>query len=223
MSSLRVVMIGGTGAVGGHAIRTLLSMPALDRLTLLGRREVEGLGDPRVTQHVVDVLDATTYRTHLDGHDAALSTLGVGEPSKVSRERFVQIDRDAPLAFGQACREAGVTRFGSLGSVGSSPTSASFFLRCKGELEAGLEALEFAQLSLFRPSMILTPTNRYGVSQAITLAVWPHLQPLLLGGLRRYRGIRVEDLGAAMAKQLLQPARGTERLEWDAIDALASS
>lgn len=217
---MRVVVIGGTGAVGGCAIRALLSTDALEGLTLLGRREVAALDDPRVVQRIVDVLDPDRYRAHLDGHDAALSTLGVGEPSRVSRERFVQIDRDAPLAFAQACRDAGVTRFGSLGSVGASPASRSFFLRCKGQLEDGLDALGFAQLSLFRPSMILTPTNRYGVSQAITLAVWPHLQPVLLGGLRRYRGIRVEDLGAAMANQLRSPARGTERLEWDAIQAL---
>ena len=47
--------------------------------------------------------------------------------------------------------------------------------------------------------MLLTPQNRYGVTQALTLAVWPKIGWALVGGLRRYRGIKVEDLGRAMA------------------------
>jgi len=62
-----------------------------------------------------------------------------------------------------------------LSSVGISPKSKSFFLRTKGELVEALKALNFERLSIFMPSMILTPTNRYGFSQALTLAVWPKL------------------------------------------------
>jgi len=77
--------------------------------------------------------------------------------------------------------------------------SNSFYLRTKGELVEALKALNFDRLSIFQPSMILTPTNRYGIAQAITLKVWPFLKPLLMGSLRKYRGIPVNVLGQAMA------------------------
>jgi uncharacterized protein YbjT (DUF2867 family) len=214
-----VVMIGATGAVGGHAARTLAARPDLVRLTLLGRRPapIEG---PAVAQHTVDVLDPQTFRQLLPGHDSALCTVGVGEPSKMSREEFLRIDRDAPLAFAKACREAGVAHFALLGSVGANARSRSFYLRTKGELEEGLRALGFPRLSLFRPSMILTPENRYGFTQAVTLLVWPLLGHLFFGPLRPLRGVRVEQLGRAMALQLFTEGGGAEVVTWERFQAL---
>jgi len=210
-----VVMIGSTGAVGAHVAKTLAASPDVERLTLLGRRPTEGLSGDRVEQHTVDVLDPATYRQLVAGHDVAICTLGVGEPSKISKEDFVRIDKDAVLAFATTCREAGAEHFELLSSVGVSAQSRSFYLRTKGELEDALRALSFSRLSLFHPSMILTPSNRYGVSQAITLAVWPKLRPLLLGPLRPFRGVRVEDLGRAIALNIFTDAQGDELLEWD--------
>jgi hypothetical protein len=70
--------------------------------------------------------------------------------------------------------------------------------------------------------MILTPTNRFGLSQALTLRFWPMLTPVLLGPWRKYRGIRVETLGAAMAANLVTPGQGLEILHWDQFVALAA-
>ncbi|WP_373236840.1 hypothetical protein [Cohaesibacter celericrescens] len=68
--------------------------------------------------------------------------------------------------------------------------------------------------------MILTPNNRYGLSQGLTLALWPLLTPLLIGPLRKLRGIKVERLGRAIANNLVKTGRGVEVLEWDAFEAL---
>jgi uncharacterized protein YbjT (DUF2867 family) len=220
-TALSVVMLGATGAVGNHTALTLAALPSLQRLTLLGRRAATNVTGSAVVQHTIDVLDPASYRTHLAGHRCAVCTLGVGEPSKVDRAQFVRIDRDAVLDFARECKGAGVRHFELLGSIGSSASSGSFYLRTKGELEEGLKALGFERLSLFRPSMILTPTNRYGVTQAVALRVMPLLEPLLAGPLRPYRGIRVEQLGRAIALNLTTTGDGVETLTWDAIVALA--
>lgn len=211
-----VVMLGASGAVGGEALRVLQAMPEITRITLLNRRALRGLGE-KVSEHILDVADPAQYRHLLAGHDAALCTLGVGEPSKASRAEFTRIDHDMPLAFAKACAEAGVAQFSLLSAVGVTARSRIFYIRTKGELEDALRALGFARLSLFHPSMILTPRNRYGLSQAIILMVWPLLTPLLVGPLRKYRGVRVVDLGAAMARNLVRPGQGEEVLDWDQI------
>lgn len=215
-------MIGSTGAVGGQVAATLASSSEVGGLTLLGRRPTEGLPEANVTQHTVDVLEPSTYREIVAEHDVAICTLGVGQPSKMSKEDFVRIDKDAVLAFATTCRDAGVRHFELLASVGVGAESSSFYLRTKGELEDGLRALGFPRLSLFHPSMILTPKNRYGFSQALTLAVWPKLRPLLFGPLRRFRGVRVEELGQAMAFNVFTEREGEEVLEWDDFVALAA-
>ncbi|WP_050786181.1 NAD(P)H-binding protein [Ahrensia sp. R2A130] len=135
-------MIGGTGAVGHATVEALLQIPELDHLTLLVRRET-GLADERVSEHVGDLRDSATYRHHLDDHDTAICTLGVGEPTKMAKDEFRRIDHDMPFAFATACREAGVEHFLLLGSVGASASSQSFFLRTKGELEEAITGLGF--------------------------------------------------------------------------------
>lgn len=214
---MHVAMIGATGAVGGHALDTLLSLPEVARVTVLGRRAPEPR--ERMDAHVVDLLDEAAMAPLMNGVDAAICTLGVGEPTKASRDQFTRIDHDMPLAFARAARAAGARHFVLLGSVGADPRSPSFFLRSKGRLEEGLAALGFERLTLARPSMILTPENRYGLSQALTLAVWPKLDPVLRGPLRRLRGVPVAVLGRAIGRSVAVPRTGREVLHWPEIVA----
>lgn len=221
-SKLNVVMLGATGAVGTEVVSTLIDMPELARLTLLGRRAVEGISHDGLSQHTADIFDASSYAMHLRGHDTAICTLGVGQPSKVSREDFVRIDKLAVLDFATACKQAGVRHFQLLGSIGSDSASRSFFLRTKGELEDGLKARGFDRLSIFQPSMILTPENRYGLMQALTLWGWPKLNFLLTGPRTKYRGIKVAALGRAIALNTRVGGTGAETLRWDEFQALAN-
>jgi uncharacterized protein YbjT (DUF2867 family) len=220
---LSVIMIGATGAVGGHAARTMAGMPGIGRLTVLGRRPADGLSGETIAQHVVDVMTPAAYAALLPGHQAAVCTLGVGQPSKVSKEEYVRVDKTTVLAFAGACKAAGVLHFELLCSIGADSRSKSFYLRIKGELEDGLKAFGFQRLSLFEPSMILTPGNRYGFSQGLLLSVMPLLTPLLAGGLRKYRGVPVDVLGRAMARNLITQGSGVEILRWDDFQQLAAS
>ena len=224
---LTVVMLGASGAVGGQVVSTLLSMSNLTRLTLFGRSNILLSASlvPRgatVTQHVVDVSSPDSYAQLIAGHDCAVCTLGVGQPSQMSKSEFVHIDKDVVIAFATLCKQAGVRHFELLGAVGADSQSRSFYLRIKGELNNALMALHFQRLSVFQPSMILTPTNRYGLSRALTLAFWPSLSRLMLGPMRKFRGVRVETLGAAMAHNLGTSGKGAEMLQWDQFARLAA-
>ncbi len=212
---ISVVMLGASGAVGSIVAHHLMQMPQVVQLTLLNRRTLDGFNQTKVQQHTVDVLEASSYTSLLPGHDVAICCLGVGQPSKVSKEEFVRVDQTAALAFATACKVAGVRHFELLTSVGADANSASFYLRTKGVLQNGVAALGFERLSFFQPSMILTPRNRYGWSQAVLLALWPIVSKVLLGGLRKYRGVPIELLGWAIADNVVQPRNGMETLRWD--------
>jgi putative NADH-flavin reductase len=220
---LSIVMLGATGAVGTQVVQHLLTFSELQRLTLLGRRPVEDRPETIVQQQKIDIFALQSYERYLPGHQAAICSLGVGQPSKMSREEFTRIDKGAVLDFATACKQAGVRHFELLASVGINSKSASFYLRTKGELVEAIKSLRFERFTIFEPSMILTPVNRYGLSQAITLAVWPKLQSLLLGGLRKYRGIPVELLGKAIAKNVITKGSGVEILYWDDFMNLCNS
>ncbi|MGQ7844025.1 NAD(P)H-binding protein [Granulosicoccus sp. 3-233] len=213
-------MLGATGAVGTEVVQSLRGDARLTKLALLGRRELSGVAQSTITQHRIDVLNPDSYASLLSGYQCAICTLGVGEPSSVSREEFLRIDKQAVIDFATACRQSGVEHFQLLSSVGADARSRSFYLRSKGELNESLEALNFRRLSLFQPSMIITPVNRYGISQALTLALWPGLSRILFGPLQKFRGIDVSTLGKAMALNSWSEGRGVERLHWDEMMSL---
>lgn len=210
-----IVMLGASGAVGTATLNALLQLKNIQHITLLGRSPISTIKAAIVQQQKIDISDPSSYQNYIQGHTTAICTLGVGQPSKMSKEEFIKIDKTAVLDFATECKKAGVKHFELLASVGVNPRSSSFYLRVKGELVEALKALNFERLSIFQPSMILTPTNRYGIGQAITLKVWPLLKPILLGGLRKYRGVPVHILGQAMAKNILKEGEGYETLQWD--------
>lgn len=219
----QAVLIGATGAVGRNVLGAALASPYFSTATTLGRRPLqEGdplSGSPKLKQHVVDLFDKSSYEPLVAKHDVAFCTLGVGEPSKVPREEFIRVDIDASFAFAEACRRQGVQHFSLMTSVGADPQSSFWYLRMKGELEQKVAGLGFVRCSFFRPSMLITPTNRYGFTQAVTLAVWPRIDWAFAGSLRKYRGIRVEELGRAMVRNAERSldsasAKPVEYLEW---------
>ena len=208
----------------GQALRS----PAFETVTTLGRRRVDvadgGAPAGKLTQHVVDLEAPASYRALLAGHTAAICTLGVGQPSASTREEVRKVEIDYVTGFAAACREAGVRHFSLMTSVGSNARSRAYYLRLKGTQEDRVKALGFERTSLFRPSLLITPQNRYGAGQGAFLAVWPKLHWLLAGPLRRYRGIRVEDLGSAMAMNAARDApAGVEIYEWDGFQRILAS
>lgn len=220
-NNLKIIMLGASGAVGGFTAHALCGSPEIKQLTLLNRRTLSQFdNNPKAVQPTVDVLNSQSYVHFLSGHDTAVCCLGVGQPTKVSPEEFIKIDKTVVLDFATACKQAGVRHFQLLSSVGADAKSRSLYLRTKGELQDAIVALGFERTSFFQPSMILTPTNRYGFSQGLMLAVWPALSAILVGGLRKFRGINVETLGRAIAKNTLTDGQGVEILQWEAINKL---
>jgi uncharacterized protein YbjT (DUF2867 family) len=208
-----VIILGATGAVGTEVVRTLSAKPDVKVSALTRRALAEDFG-PNVFTYIVDPLDPKTYEEILIGHKVAICTLGVGQPTKVSKEEFKRVDFDAVLAFAKASRGAGVEDFLLLGSVAADPGSSSSYLQSKGRLREAIAALGFKRFSVFQPSVLLTKTNRYDWMQGVLLIIWPILSPLLMGSLSKYRGIRVEDLGRAMARRAMEQGHGIEVLHW---------
>lgn len=217
MKNLSVVVFGASGAVGSNAVSILQAMPEISRITALVRRPLEQNSKGKLQQHVVDVMKSDSYMHLLHGHDAAICTFGVGQPSKVSNEEFKAVDFDAVLGFAKACKVQGIKHFELLGAVAANPTSRSFYLKSKGHLREAIVGMGFERFSCFQPSMLITPNNRYGFGQALMLAIWPIISTAMMGGLQKYRGIRVEDLGKAMARNLLGQSQMVEVLHWPEI------
>ncbi|WP_372755859.1 hypothetical protein [Labilibaculum sp.] len=149
-NQLSIVMLGVSGAVGTEASNKLFQFKNINQLTLLGRKLIPNINADFVQQHKISISDSGSYEEYVEGHTSAICTLGVGEPSKLSKEEFVKIDKIAVLDFALVCKKAGIKHFELLSSVGINPESTSFYLRTKGQLVEALIGLNFERLSIFQ-------------------------------------------------------------------------
>lgn len=185
----------------------------------LARRAVEAT--PPVSVRVVDfaALDAV----EVGAAEVGFCALGTTIAKAGSQAAFVQVDRDAVLAYAKLCQRAGAHTFVLVSSLGADPKSRVFYNRIKGEVEAELAKLGFQHLVIVRPSVLDGARSESRPGEAVAIVVMRVLSPLLVGGLRRYRPSPARQVAAAM--RALARAPGTDRVrvvEAEEIPALAA-
>lgn len=226
MDEYRAIIVGATGAVGSALVRELLASPRCAEVTALTRRPVEifaGLpGEAKLRQRVIDMNDLERETAEAArGYTTAFCTMGVGQPRKMAKDEVRKIDVDYAAAFARGARSVGVRHISLLSSTAANPAARSFYLRLKGDAEAGIAAAGILRTSFFRPSLLVTQEIRYGLQDRLTQLLFPLLAPLLPG---RFHQIRVEDLARAMRLNAERPGPdGVEILQYPDFAALLRS
>lgn len=215
--SKHALVIGATGAVGSALTRVLLASPAWRGVKILTRKPTElfaGLaGAEKLSRIAVDMEHVElAAREAGRGCDAAFCTMGIGQPRKLTKEEVWKVEVDQTEAFAKGCKEAGVRHYTLMTAVGANPASKNSYLKLKGTIEERTAALGFERLSFFRPSLLVTRELRYGFQDWLTQTLFPAVAWLLPS---RFHGIRVEDLGKAMARNAERSGPPLERLHYE--------
>lgn len=212
------LIAGATGAVGSALLQQLLEHPAYEKVIALSRRALPAAPKLRSL-----LLDFEALETELP---AALSdtvpndvycTLGTTMKRAGSKEGFRKVDHDYVLQLAQAGRKAGATRFLLNSSVGAAQKTSSFYLRVKGEVEAAVSALGYPAVHIFRPSILLAQREDSRPGEAIAQKLAGLYNPMLRGGLRKYRAISSEEVARAMLHAALGPTEGVHLHEYDSL------
>ena len=209
--------------VGGCVLDALIADPAFDRVVALVRRPMERKA-AKLLQVVVDFdsLEESGAWGEVGPVDTLFCSLGSTIKAAGSRAVFRNVDYVYPIRFAEAGRHVGARQFLVISSVGAAPKSSSFYLRIKGEMERDLAGIGFASLSIFRPSLLLGNRHETRTGERLAQIVYPLLDPLLMGGFRRFRAIEAKTVGRAMAARALISEPATRVLHYDEIQALAA-
>jgi uncharacterized protein YbjT (DUF2867 family) len=214
------LLLGATGLVGGHCLRLLLEEPAYGRVHVLTRRGL-GRAHPRLAEHVVDFdrLDGTAAAVRADD---VFCCLGTTIAKAGSRDAFRRVDHDYPLNTARLALARGARRFLLVSALGADPRSRVFYNRVKGETERDVSALGFDAVVLLRPSLLIGERAERRRGEEIGKRVMPFVGPLLVGPLRKYRGIEGETVARAMVRLALGDAAGVRIVESDEIARLGA-
>lgn len=217
----RVALVtGATGAVGQALWPLLAASGRYRQVVVLARRPQEDL-PANVEWRAIDF--ERLADEPLPAVDDAFCALGTTMKRAGSREAFRKVDFEYVLATGRAARAAGATRFVLNSSVGADPGTRNFYLKVKGEAEAALAELGFTTLALVRPSLLLAERDDRRPGEEVAAALAPLFNPLLRGGLSRYKAVDVETVARAMLGAAHELPAGRHVLEHADILRLAGA
>ncbi|UNK80905.1 NAD-dependent dehydratase [Sphingopyxis granuli] len=215
MTSPDILLIGATGLVGRGVVAAMAGRP----LTILARRAVNGAPDGYALvappERWADIIAAERPAT-------LICCLGTTIRQAGSQAAFRAVDHDLVLAAARGARLGGARQMIVVSSVGASAKSRNFYLRTKGEMEAGLRALDFARLDILRPGLLTgAREGAPRLGEGIAMMAAPFTNALLHGTLRRYRSIPAATVARAIVQLAGQGESGVHVHENDAIRALS--
>jgi NADH dehydrogenase len=196
-----VLVLGGGGFIGRHAVAALLGQGATvvigsRRPSRLGHRlPPEAVGCPRRRTRFEDLLAPEDWAPALEDMDVVVNCVGILRPR--GRETYQRVHHQAPAALAEACRRGG-RRLVHVSALGLQAPLRSGFLRSKADGEAALRA-SGANCCIVRPSLLDAERGGYGAAWIRRVARWPvHLLPGDATG--QIAALDVHDLGEALAQ-----------------------
>ena len=192
----RAIVFGATGFVGSNLLGDLLERSDYESVTAVVRRD-PGLAHPKLHILLGD-LDSVGEGMSGSALDEVFIALGTTRKHTPDRTEYYRIDHDYPVAAARAAQALGARSVFLVSSVGADPASRVFYVRTKGEMERDILALGYDRTHIFRPSMILGNRQEPRPLEHVLGRAWALLDPLLMGSLDRYKGIRGEDIARAM-------------------------
>lgn len=207
-SSKTLLLFGATGMVGQQLLRQAFVSENVFRVIAPTRKALSE--HPKLVNPVIDFeelpINATWWKA-----DAILSALGTTIKQAGSKDQFRRVDYDYVLKFALLAKQAGTPCFVLNSSLGANPEAKGFYLQVKGELERGIEKLQFDSLSIIRPSLLdagQRPENRIG--EEIGLWFGKKLSWLIP---KRYQPIATANVARAMLCAAIEANAGVEIIE----------
>lgn len=204
------LVVGGTGFVGRHLVAALAARGA--RVTVPTRHRDRArhlILLPTVEVVETDARDSRTLAKLAAGRDAVINLAGVlhsrrARPGERGPNRygpdFAQAHVELAQAVVTACREGGVKRLLHVSALGADPKAPSEYLRSKGVGEAMALAADDLAVTVFRPSVIFGPEDRFLNLFARLTALFPVLALGSPGA--RFQPVYVGDVVRALLASL---------------------
>ena len=171
MKHENILVVGGSGFVGRHLVAALAARGARVTVPTRSRERAKHLILlPTVEVVEVERLDAHSLAALAAGRDAVVNLAGVlnsprARPGEEGPNHygpaFAQTHVELAQAVVAACRQAGVKRLLQMSALGANPKGPSEYLRSKGIGEQAALAADDLDVTVFRPSVIFGPEDRF--------------------------------------------------------------
>ena len=193
-----ILILGATGETGTAVLKLLLASDNYDKIHILHYRQTPFAKEKKVIQHILNLENILSELQIEDRIDAIFCCIGSTRKKAGSAAKFQQIDRDFVLDLGKWGKQNNVPNFNVISSDGANATSGMLYLRTKGEMENGLQNLNFTQLTIFRPPLLVRKKQRFG--EAFFYYPLMGLSWILPSVFNKYKPLKVSKLASEMIR-----------------------
>ena len=157
MTHENILVVGGSGFVGRHLVAALAARGAKVTVPTRSRERAKHLILlPTVDVVQVERLDARVLSQLAVGRDTVVNLAGI-----LHGPDFTATHVELTQGVVNACHSAGVKRLLHMSALGADPQAPSEYLRSKGIGEQAALAADDLEVTVFRPSVIFGPEDRF--------------------------------------------------------------
>jgi uncharacterized protein YbjT (DUF2867 family) len=193
------VVFGATGLIGKELVRVLLADMSYENVTAVVRNPLVVI-DSKLSQiKLTDFSKLEELKGKLKSGDW-FCCIGTTIKTAGSQEAFTMVDLGMPKAIAGLAEAAGADSLVVISSIGADASSRVFYLRTKGEMEKEVREIFKGKLSFVRPSLLMGDRGEFRLAESVSAVFMKVLGWIMVGPLKKYRGIKAGDLARAMIK-----------------------
>ena len=205
------LVVGGTGLVGKHLITELEASNDFDLVYVLVRKK-QFIGTKKTKEIVFDFTEKERLQS-LDPVNHVFCCLGTTIKKAGSKEGFRYVDLELPVSFAMWAEQKMVDSYSIVTALGADSSSRIFYNQVKGEVEDEIKKRNIPKIQIFQPSLILGKRTEVRFGEIIWKVLFKCINPLFLGPLKKYRGIRADVIAKGMVNHLKNSQNGISVFE----------
>jgi uncharacterized protein YbjT (DUF2867 family) len=206
----KALLIGATGLIGAHCLQELIMDNEFAQIEAWVRRPLD-LSHPKLQSIIMNLGDipqiVSTDATHI------FCCLGTTIRKAGSQNAFRKVDYEYVVELAKLAERSHVEKFLVISSIGANAESGNFYLRVKGEMEEAVKSLSIPAIIIIRPSMLLGKRQEFRLGEQIGKGLMLVFNFLLVGKLRKYRGIKSVTVAKAMVRLAKEHSEGRIEVE----------
>ena len=209
--------------VGRQLVKLLAKDDQYESILVISRRSFD-IKDPKIVELLVeDFEDLSNYAAKMNGHDFYCA-LGTTRKKAGSKEAFVKVDLEYPLAFTQiAAMQKDFKQLLIVSALGAKSSSPIFYNRVKGELEEKLQELKLKSLKIFQPSLLIGDREEFRLFEEVAKVISKIASFFVPRSKKLVGAIRDVEVATAMIKVAHQNEAGFRRIKPDEMVEIAYS
>lgn len=192
---MKCLIAGASGLVGQHLVSELIADPKVTTVTALVRNPLKQK-DPKIETIITSFEQIEDFV--FPAADVGFCTLGTTIKKAGSEEAFFHVDHDLIVHFAQACQKAGVKTFIVVSALGADTESRIFYNKVKGQTEKDLKTLNFHNLFILRPSLLMGDRQEKRPAERFAQVMSSIISPLMVGPLAKSRPIEAVRVAQRM-------------------------